>query len=608
MMSPFSDQGISVVIAHQGTGRHLLDSFLDLKLCFSDITIVGNDCPSMQEKIKSHGGTWIENDSFDNSNLWERGMQSKDSSWFLLVDSREYLSAILKESIVKSFKLSFDQTSWFPIKREIFLLNQRLKYPLEWAEDSRSGLLFVGNDNLKLINKSFIFERNTLIGKSIFFGENNISEVILNTLRRADIAADKLYQEDPNLSSFSLFYRTLTTIPSSFFKNLFIKKGIREGFVGLVFSVLDSSMRFLSYLRYYEKYIRSGKRIEDNLNSVKKILVIKLRGLGDAVLATPVIKNINKLMPDVSISVLTFNFCVPLFDNNPHLEKVYGLSGKPARAELSQLLRMLNKEKFDLILNLHARNFSTKFAKKIRARWKVSKSYFIRDKHSEISIGSDHSLDKSSVERDLDCLRAIGLEPQEKTSEIFVSNNEMQWAENFLRKQKIDISKKLILIHPTTNNSYTDWGLDRFISLATQLINNHSCQVMACFPEKEQAISKLLLEKINGIFVHVGSLRQSIALISKADLMIDNCSAPSHISVALNIPTIVLMGADYSNIYRDKEIYNGRAFLFYKNVPCRDLFWSRCLPPDPCQNRVCLDHSVEDVLNKTLEVLSIEHN
>ena len=54
-----------------------------------------------------------------------------------------------------------------------------------------------------------------------------------------------------------------------------------------------------------------------------------------------------------------------------------------------------------------------------------------------------------------------------------------------MAKKKIDPSKKLIIIHPTTNNSYTDWGLGNFIKLASQLINNHGHQVLACFPEKE---------------------------------------------------------------------------------------------------------------------------
>jgi hypothetical protein len=168
MISPFSDLGISVIIAHQGSGRHLLDSFLDLKLYFSDITIVGNESPSMLEKIKTHGGNWIESRSFDNSELWEEGMQSRVSSWFLLVDSREYLSATLKESIVKACNQILDRKSWFPIRREVFLLNQRLKYPLEWTQDPRPGLFFVGKDNLKLFKDGIFFKMDPLVGKSIF--------------------------------------------------------------------------------------------------------------------------------------------------------------------------------------------------------------------------------------------------------------------------------------------------------------------------------------------------------------------------------------------------------------------------------------------------------
>ena len=80
-------------------------------------------------------------------------------------------------------------------------------------------------------------------------------------------------------------------------------------------------------------------------------------------------------------------------------------------------------------------------------------------------------------------------------------------------------------------------------------------------------------------------------------------SDKSNITKALKIKTLVLLGADYKNTYRDGEIYKENSFLFYKNVPCRDLFWSRCLPPDPCKNKVCLDHPVEDVLKKSLELL-----
>ena len=603
MTSPSTTDSISVIIAHRGSDRHLRGAFLDLKLWFSDITIVGPDRTAILEEIKTQGGGWIESGSSNIYELWEKGMQSKSSSWYLLLEGREYLSTVLKESIVETINTNPVRRGWFPINRKIFLLKQRLKYPLEWSQDPRPGLLFIGTDKSVKIDPLTFPEEGPLKGESTYFAENTIAEVIVNSMHRAEQTADQLYRTNPSLSPFNLVTRALIASLSNFFGNWILRKGMREGFEGLVFSVLDLVAIVFGHLRYYEKYIRSGRQIKDRLSSVKKILIIKLRGLGDAVLATPVIQNINKLMPSVSISILTFNFCKPIFENNPHLEKIYGLSGKAERGELSQLVGQLSQKNFDLIINLHARNFSTRLVKKIRARWKINRSYFIREKYSDVLIGSDHALDKTSIERDLDCLRAIGLNPQDKNPEIFVTNKEIRWAEDFMIEQKIDSSKKLVIIHPAASQGHKDWGLDRFVTLSRQLIHDHGHQVLGYFSEQEQSIANLLLDQVEGVFVYVGPLRPSMALISKADLMIDNCSGPAHISAALNIPTLVLMGVDYKNTYRDRDIYKEKNFLFFREVPCRDLFLSKCLPPDPCQNRICMDHSVDDVLKKSLELL-----
>ena len=596
-------QNISVIVACRSSKRHLLDVLVDLKLWFSEIIIVGPNCSEISKIIKTHDQKWVETELCSIQGLWKKGMQSVNSEWYLLLEGSEYISTVLKESISEVSNRKLSGPNWFPIKREIIFLKQRLKYPLEWTYDPKPGLLFKGTENLNHIDLDKI-EKEPLKGKSIYFSEKTIEEAIKNSFHRADQVAVKINQVRNNKGILKLLLKAIMHIPTNFFKKWVLHKGMREGFEGLVFSLLDTVTVILGYIRYYEKYIRSGKQIERNLDSIKNVLIIKLRGLGDAVLGTPVIKNIKILMPEVRISVVTFNFSKPIFENNPHIEKINGISGHPKPSELKKLVKDLNAQNYDLVINLHARNFSSKIAKKIKARWKISRSYFIRERYSDILIGSDHNFDKSSIERDLDCLRAMGLKPHDKNPEIFITHEEDKWAEDLMAKKKIDPSKKLIIIHPTTNNSYTDWGLDRFINLASQLINNHGHQVLACFPEKEQSISDLLVEQLKEIYVHVGSLRQNMALISKADLMIDNCSAPSHISSALKIKTLVLLGADYKNIYRDSEIYKENCFIFYKNVPCRDSLWSRCLPPDPCQNKVCLDHPVEEVLKKSLELLN----
>ncbi len=603
MISSSTKNNISVFIAYRGSDRHLLDIFLDLKLWFSDITLVGPSCAAISEEIKIQGGGWIESESPNICELWEKGMRSKNSPWCLLLEGREYLSTRLKESIIETANSSPVPQAWFPIKRKIFFLKQHLKYPLEWTNDPRSGLLYVGTDKSVQINSSAFPKEDILKGESTYFAENTVAEVIINTMHRGEQVADELYRAEPSLGSFTLVSRALITFLSNFFKNLIFRKGMQEGFAGLVFSLLNSAALVMGHLRYHEKYIRSGRQIKDQRNSIKKILIIKLRGLGDVVLATPVIKNIKKFMPGVSISMLTFNFCKPVLENNPHLESLYGLSGEADKGELSQLVSQLSRKNFDLILNLHARNFSSKLGYKIKARWRINRGYLIREKYSDVMV--DHAPDKSSIEQDLDCLRAIGLDPKDKNPEIFITSKENEWAESFMAEQKIDSSRKLIIIHTSSYKDWNNnWGLERFVILSRQLIYDHGHQVLSCFPEKEQSAAKLFLNQVKMASVYVGPLRESMALISKADLMIDNTSGQSHISSALNIPTLVLTGpGDYKKVYYDTDIHKEEGLIFYKDVPCRDFFMSQCLPPDPCQNQVCLDHSVEDVLKKSLEVL-----
>ena len=74
-MQPSSiSQNISVILAYRSPGRHLMDVFVDLKLWFDDITIVGPDYQEISNQIKILDGTWIENESCDIQDLWEKGI------------------------------------------------------------------------------------------------------------------------------------------------------------------------------------------------------------------------------------------------------------------------------------------------------------------------------------------------------------------------------------------------------------------------------------------------------------------------------------------------------------------------------------------------------
>lgn len=602
MIPPSPEKTPIVIIAHRGSGNHLERVFQDLNLWFKNIIVVGSEKSGFSKIIQGNGGTWISSDSTQIRKLWEEGIRSHNSNWYILIQDTEYLSAVLKEAIVEIVNKNPIDPSFYPFYRQRFFLKQRLKYNFNWIQEVPSGLFYFETTSFSLDKFFHIAKVESVQGELIHFGERTLNEAIQNLTHRADWLADRLYKKSSNLNKRMLVTSALKSSLKEFFKIWILKRAIREGFEGLVFCCLNSTGIILGHLRYWEKYIRSGMQIKEHRDLIQKILVIKVRGLGDAVLASPVLKNLKCFMPNVSISVLTFNFCKPLFENNPNIDQIYGLSEKPKSSELKKIIKNLSANDYDLIINLHARNFSSKLTKNIKSRWKINKSYFLREKFSDILVGSDHEIDRSSIERDLDCIRVMGFEPISKQPEIFVTDVESKWAVEYLLKQKLDPEKKIVMIHPAVTQAYRHWGLERFVELAQHLIGDCGYQVMGIFSPMEQSIADSFFKQVAGISIYVGPLRTSIALIQQADLMVDNDSGPSHISQALKVPTLVLVGPDYKNTYRDEKIYDNN-YIFYKDVPCRDLFFSRCLPPDPCQNTICMDHSVEEVFVKVQELL-----
>jgi len=592
-----------VIIAYREPGKHLVGLFQDLKLWFKNIVVVGPKNNENSHVLKNNGCSWIVSKSPDITELWEIGINAKSSDWYILIQDREYLSSVLKENIIETIKTKPITSNFYTFNRKSFFLKQRLKYNMEWTCEPTSGLLYISDKSTSLTKIKSSVNEEFIEGEMNHFGERTLNEAIQNTLYRTNLFADQLYKKSSELNRRQLTVGAIKYSLKNFFITWLSKKGIREGFEGLVFCVLDSIVILLGYLRYYEKYIRSGRQIANNRSSIKKILIIKVRGLGDAVIATPVLRNLKTHIPNTSISLLTFNFCKPLFENNPNIDNLYGLSEQPQASELKKIAATLSTHKFDLIINLHARNLSSLLTRKIKARWKINRSYFIREKFSDVMIGSDHDLDKSSIEMDLDCVRAIGLKPTTNQPELFLTDEESKWASEYLKEKGLDRKKNLIMIHPAVTQIYRHWGMDRFIELSKKLIGDGENQVMGIFSNMEQAIADELIEKVEGIFTYVGPLRPSMALIQQSDLMIDNDSGPAHVSQALKVPTLVFVGPDYKNSYRDNQIYGNRDYVFYQDIPCRDLFFSSCLPPNPCQNFLCIDHSVDAAFIKAKELL-----
>src|SRR4051812_11587404 len=147
----------------------------------------------------------------------------------------------------------------------------------------------------------------------------------------------------------------------------------------------------------------------------RKVLVIKLRALGDTVLMTAPLLELQSTYKDAEFQVAVLAPWGGVFDHFPGISKIwtYERHREPtSRAKaLTRLALKLRRERFDLVVNLHASPSSATlcFAMGAKHRAIHFHGHKDRNRYSTVRIPGKGTL-KPIIERDMDTVRALGIQ------------------------------------------------------------------------------------------------------------------------------------------------------------------------------------------------------
>ena len=599
-MEPISKNNLAAVVSFEGSTDKLRSCLEALRNWVPEIVVVIRDNEDSAKQVIDEFNLSVCIHSISiTSARWEYGLSQINTPWVLFIRSNEIITGQLRKSIAEKIKINGNNPCQHPLKSTIIFLKKRLKYSLDWYDCQPSCLTYLPKNvvtiqSLKKIKVAFE-------GELIRYNEDTISDCANTVIKKADERADYLAKVLTNSNPYLLFVTGLASSMKIFSQAYFSKKGFKEGFEGIVFSICDAHAELLGYLRYYELYIREKKKLRDDLSVLKKILVIKLRDIGDNILCTPLINNLKYHLPETSISILTWSYSKAVFENNPHIDQLFDLAKDKPFKNITKILSQLNSSNFDLVICTHSGKTASNLLLKIKTKYRINNYYRGRNKsYNLITPESDYY--RSSIERDLDCLRSLGLESFDKKTQLFLSDSEVLSAKNNLITKGINPNKKKVLVHPTAAVPIREWPLTRFNQLIQKLNNNDNIQPIVICAESEYLRVKSLLDDIPGLIIfYQVTVHQMMAIINECDLVIDNDSSPSHIATALGIPTIVLFSQAIREIFRPYNLVNDRHFVFYKDVDCRECGLTQC--PD----RICLDFYPNEVFSQALAMLSLKN-
>ena len=89
------------------------------------------------------------------------------------------------------------------------------------------------------------------------------------------------------------------------------------------------------------------------MNTLPRILISRMKYIGDIVLTTPLIRALREEYPDAFIAYLGESEAVTLLQNNPHLNDImpYDFSVSPF-IEQTRIIRNLRRKRFDVFIDL----------------------------------------------------------------------------------------------------------------------------------------------------------------------------------------------------------------------------------------------------------------
>jgi lipopolysaccharide heptosyltransferase III len=290
-----------------------------------------------------------------------------------------------------------------------------------------------------------------------------------------------------------------------------------------------------------------------------RVLIIRLRSIGDIVLLTPALRLVKEWRPDLRLSVVVESRFHELLEGNPAVEDIFAPgqgSGWGKFISRYEVIRSLRRCAFAISMNLHGGPTSRLLTRWSGARWRVGFAHFrasglyhvlVPDARTILSQPSIHTAEHQAA-----AFFHLGLPRQEiPRAQLFSGLAQATWWNAKRRDLGITPGKPYAIVHPAALYKTKEWVFGKFAQIGEYLEKEAGlAPVYTCGPGESAVLDGV--EKAAGTSIRrleEMSLAQFAAALAGARLFVGNDSGPAHMAAALARPVVVIFGSSSSPIW-----------------------------------------------------------
>jgi heptosyltransferase-2 len=313
------------------------------------------------------------------------------------------------------------------------------------------------------------------------------------------------------------------------------------------------------------------------------VLIVRPDGIGDLVLSLPVATQLRQVMPGVRIGVLANPVAAPILEHHPDVDYVRTVS---LQASIPDMMQAFSG-------GIDAVIFLKPFRRLMWAAWRAGIPLRVATGFRWQSVLANRwiyehrsSFQKHESEYNVEMLKGLRLTPLPVATpalwltDVERADGERRWSGAAMPR---------VVIHPG-GVSARHWRLAQYRDLA-QLLAQRGYAVALTGSQVER--DQFQRETSAGDVLHPGGInlmgrlavRELMALIGAAHVVVSGATGPAHLAAALSVPTVSLFDPRRNNLpTRWKPL--GRGVLLRPDVPTCETCIGEACPYWDCMDRL----------------------
>jgi ADP-heptose:LPS heptosyltransferase len=315
---------------------------------------------------------------------------------------------------------------------------------------------------------------------------------------------------------------------------------------------------------------RDGSRTDPS--RFRKVLLIRLRRIGDIILTTPAVRALRTALPRAELVYVVEEPYRKLVEGNPDIDRVVTVPKGQSRREFLALVRAVRKEGYDAVVDFHGGPRASLLA--FLSGGKVKAGYAVKHRGVFYDVRVPRAPKEGrihSVENHVNLVRALGIEVGEVPGLVLPRSSGGALTRDVPQAP-------FLVLHVGAGNRFRYWGADNLVRLVRLIGEIPGTRAVLIGGPEDRAAEAEILEKVPGTQSYVASLdlAGTAELIRRATVFVGPDSGPMHIAAAVGTPIVAWFGPTLPANFAPWKPAGG-ARIIEKALDCR-----------PCRQRTCV--------------------